>query len=100
MGSEAFGKQRIARLLLLSTRSRNQRFHSSGAKPQKCACCERAYDSLPGVTYLKAVGELRAAWGDTTLSKKSKMSNVNRMYETVRICLFCTQYFEETAENQ
>ena len=25
---------------------------------------------------------------------------VNRMYETVRICLFCTQYFEETAENQ
>ena len=71
-----------------------------GHRARQCACCERAYDSLPGVTYLKAVGELRAAWGDTTLSKKSKMSNVNRMYETVRICLFCTQYFEETAENQ
>ena len=30
---------------------------------------QRAYDSLPGVTYLKAVGELRAAWGDDALEE-------------------------------
>ena len=92
-------KSRDTHASMLASRASANKY-ISGAKPQKCACCERAYDSLPGVTYLKAVGELRAAWGDTTLSKKSKMSNVNRMYETVRICLFCTQYFEETAENQ
>ena len=60
-----------------------------------CALCEHGFLELPfGVSY-KAIMDLRRTWGVkvTPSSKYYKFSLIPHCYETVHVCVFCSQFF-------
>ena len=59
----------------------------------KCSLCEQQFTSLAGVTYLKAVGTQRAAFGDPSLLQWSEKRGLLKMYESASLCVFCCQFF-------
>ena len=69
--------------------------HGLERRLQECAMCERQFSVLPGVTYLKAVAEKRANWGDDTLRKFCSKQGLQKMYSQARLCTFCSQFFME-----
>lgn len=60
-----------------------------------CALCEHGFLDLPfGVSY-KAIMDLRRTWGVEVIpsSKYYKFSLIPHCYETVHVCVFCSQFF-------
>ena len=56
---------------------------------------ELQFSSLTGLTYLKAVGEARAKFGDDALLKWCTRRGLQTMYESANLCVFCCQYFHD-----
>lgn len=60
-----------------------------------CALCEHEFLELPfGVSY-KAIMDLRRVWGVKVVpeSRYLKFSLMPHCYETVKVCVFCSQFF-------
>eukprot|EP00750_Incisomonas_marina_P007926 INCI15079.1.p1 GENE.INCI15079.1~~INCI15079.1.p1 ORF type:complete len:361 (-),score=77.39 INCI15079.1:1322-2404(-) len=60
-----------------------------------CALCEHDFLDLPfGVSY-KAIMDLRRVWGVKVApeSRYMKYTLIPHCYETVRVCVFCSQFF-------
>ena len=72
-----------------STRARHTGLE---ARPLKCALCEQEFDQLVGVTFLKAVAEQRAKFGDDELLR---WCGRGRDVESASLCTFCCQFFQE-----
>ena len=64
-------------------------------RPLKCALCEQEFDQLVGVTFLKAVAEQRAKFGDDELLRWCTRRGAQKMYESASLCTFCCQFFQE-----
>ncbi|GMH85179.1 hypothetical protein TL16_g10148 [Triparma laevis f. inornata] len=60
-----------------------------------CALCEMVFKpwNLPGVVPFKAVSEWRRKHGSPFASTDRRLAQ-SRVYEAVRTCLFCTQFFD------
>lgn len=59
-----------------------------------CALCEQQYlpINLPMTVSYKAIMDLRLSWGHTGVD--SILSKPPRCYDTVRVCMFCAQFFD------
>lgn len=82
-----------------SARSERPKMHAGALGLDKvmerCALCEREYDNLTGVTYLKRVAEQRAKFGDDEMLRRCERRGVQKMYESAGLCVFCCQFFQE-----
>ena len=61
----------------------------------KCALCEQSFSHLTGCTFLKAVAQKRADFGDDALLKWVQKRGLVTMYESASLCCFCCQFFAE-----
>ena len=77
--------------------------HAPGANASACVCesdevrgalCEQEFEQLVGVTFLKAVAEQRARFGDDELLRWCTRRGAQKMYESASLCTFCCQFFE------
>jgi hypothetical protein len=74
----------------------------SQKRRQFCRLCEQQYlaFNLPMTVSYKAIMDLRASWGQTKTymekqeEKDSLLSKPPRCYDTVRVCIFCAQFFD------
>jgi len=59
-----------------------------------CALCEQQYlpINLPMTVSYKAIMDLRLSWGHKGVD--SILSKAPRCYDTVRVCMFCAQFFD------
>lgn len=72
-------------------------------KKQRCAVCTRVYEheNLPGVVSYRAVEKLREKWGKqfgSVQSKDPRYSCPTKLYDQVRVCVFCFQFFDPDEE--
>ena len=68
-------------------------------KKQRCAVCAREYilENLPAVVSYRAVERLRESWCDqfgTKLGKDARYAAATKLYDQVRVCVFCFQFFD------
>ena len=68
-------------------------------KKQRCAVCTREYtlENLPAVVSYRAVERLREGWSaqfGTTAVKDARYAAATKLYDQVRVCVFCFQYFD------
>eukprot|EP01048_Picozoa_sp_COSAG05_P016803 COSAG05_NODE_2213_length_3383_cov_9.085871_1_plen_351_part_00 len=68
-------------------------------KKQRCAVCAREYilENLPAVVSYRAVERLREGWCDqfgTKLGKDARYAAATKLYDQVRVCVFCFQFFD------
>ena len=68
-------------------------------KKQRCAVCTRVYEleNLPGVVSYRAVEKLREKWGKefgSAQAKDPRYSCPTKLYDQVRVCVFCFQFFD------
>jgi hypothetical protein len=82
-------------------------------KKHKCKLCEQEFfvDELPGAISYKAVLDLReryllgeiiyySSWMKTKPNqKKMKMPAPSLLYQKVKLCVFCSQFFEHKVED-
>ena len=72
-------------------------------KKQRCAVCTREYtlENLPAVVSYRAVEKLREGWSaqfGTTAVKDARYAAATKLYDQVRVCVFCFQYFDPDAD--
>mmetsp|Transcript_43643 Transcript_43643/g.113756 ORF Transcript_43643/g.113756 Transcript_43643/m.113756 type:complete len:97 (+) Transcript_43643:112-402(+) len=62
----------------------------------KCGLCQRKFRSsnLPGITSACAVLQKRADWGDSEAKSDPRIRSPTRLYESVPLCVFCSQFFQ------
>eukprot|EP01043_Picozoa_sp_COSAG02_P036062 COSAG02_NODE_2620_length_8412_cov_5.573459_6_plen_394_part_00 len=68
-------------------------------KKQRCAVCTREYtlENLPSVVSYRAVEVLRENWSaqfGTTAVKDARYAAATKLYDQVRVCVFCFQHFD------
>jgi len=66
-----------------------------GVRVRRCTLCEQSFSQLTGMTFLKAVAEKRAKFGDDALLKWVTKRGLVTMYENASLCTFCCQFFAE-----
>lgn len=70
----------------------------AGKPERRCALCEKSFNALnlPMNISYKAIMDLRESWG-VHVRPDAKRSRAPRCYDEVRVCLFCSQFFNENA---
>ena len=77
-------------------RDRVKEKYSCKKRPECAVCCHPFLAiNLPMAISYKAVMDLRESWG-VDIPPDPHLAKPPRCYDTVRVCLFCSQFFEDT----
>jgi hypothetical protein len=64
-------------------------------KKQRCKLCEQEFfvEELPGAISYNSVLKLRQKWG-----KQVHVPSASLRYQRVKLCVFCSQFFEDAMD--
>jgi hypothetical protein len=67
-------------------------------RKKPCGLCGYSFFAFPGVITYKSILEIRGDWGDADSVDKLNKSNPTFLYNQVKLCVYCSQFFDKNSD--